>query len=492
MRTGDFKDYLVQDSWNLKKVMQIIDRRLFSLVFVVNDSGQLVGAVSDGDIRRAIIRGCSAASSVKEVMNDSPFVLQKRDLANNEVVKRIVKTMLNEILGDPLIPVVDPSNRPVDIVSCSELMRMKVSDCGEPRYVKKVLVVGGAGFLGSVLVGRLLDNGYQVRVLDNLMYGEDSIRGFLHDDKFELFKGDMRNISAVVEALKGVDAVINLAAIVGDPACCLDPSETIETNYLANKILAEACKYNQINRFIFASTCSVYGDSKDIADENSAMDPLSLYTHSKIHSEEGILSLEDENFAPTIFRMATLYGYSPRMRFDLVVNTMTRDAVCYGMIKVHGGGKQWRPLLEVGDATDAYIKCLEAPLEEVKGEIFNVGSEEQNYQICDIAEVIGGQVPNTQVVVDGNIIDARDYFVSFAKIRKKLGFEPKGSIENVVLEIKEAIDSKRITDVSSKKYCNVELIRSEGDRRDGIVQKYVEEFADPEERSDVEYIQGAN
>jgi nucleoside-diphosphate-sugar epimerase len=319
-------------------------------------------------------------------------------------------------------------------------------------------VVGGAGYLGVVLCRKLLKEGYKVRVLDLLLFGAEPIQDLLNHKNFEFMEGDMRNISVIVKALWGVDAVVNLAAIVGDPACSTTPEAAIETNYLANKVLTEACKYHQINRFIYASTCSVYGvmEGEKELDENSPLNPVSLYARSKIQSEEGILSLEDENFSPTILRMSTLYGYSPRMRFDLVVNTMTKTAVIQNKIIVHNGGKQWRPLLHVEDAADAYMKCLKAPFEHIKGAVFNVGSNKQNYQIRQIAEAVKRCVPKAKLEIQESNNDARNYLVSFSRIEKLLNYRVSSDLENSIKRIKRAIESKEIENVDDARYYNVE------------------------------------
>ena len=253
-----------------------------------------------------------------------------------------------------------------------------------------------------------------------------------------------------------MDSVINLAAIVGEPACKLNPEEAILTNYLANKSLSEACKYNQINRYIFASTCSVYGAMKEkiTFDENSTLKPLSLYARSKIQSEEGILNMEDENFSPTILRMGTLYGYSPRMRFDLVVNSMIKNAVIDKKIFVYNGGKQWRPFLHIEDAVDAYIKCLKADINDIKGQIFNVGSGKQNYRIIDIARQVKKYIKKTAIIIEENNNDLRSYSVSFKKIEKILHFKAKKTIKDAIVDIGSKIKRGEFNDINNTKYYN--------------------------------------
>ncbi len=317
---------------------------------------------------------------------------------------------------------------------------------------EKVLVIGGAGYLGTVLTCRLLENGYTIRVLDSLIYGKKPMQFLLDREGFDFVQGDIRNIETVVSALEDVDGVILLAAIVGDQASKARPSETVQTNYLASLAVARACKMKQINRFIYASTCSVYGVGGTVLDEDSPLNPVSLYARTKIASEEGIFSISDSNFAPAIMRMSTLYGPSPRMRFDLVVNTMTMNAFLEKKITVLGG-EQWRPLLDIRDASNAYLKVLEADINTVKGEVYNVGCENQNYKIKDVAALIGDTL-DTPVETVPSDTDARDYRVSFNKIRNDLGFEVKHTIEGAVREIYHKLEIGEITDPRGRVYYN--------------------------------------
>ena len=459
MRNRSFKNVVALENYSIKDVMRIIDLSGLRVAYIVDQKNKLIGAVSDGEIRRAIIKGKDVNSPVRNIINCNPVVLKENDLTNIYKVRKRVKKLLTLMPDSRYIPLTNNDGLPLKLLSCSNLL-------GQKRYAnrittgkgKSVLVVGGAGYLGSVLVRRLLSSGFKVKVLDMLMYGASSIEQLLNNDQFELIEGDMRNISILVRALYNVDSVINLAAIVGDPACDNKPEGTIETNYLANKVLAEACKYHQINRFIYSSTCSVYGvmDGTQRLDETSTLNPLSLYARSKIQSEEGILALEDENFSPTILRMGTLYGYSPRMRFDLVVNTMIKSAVIDKKITVFNGGNQWRPLLNVDDAAWAFVKCLKSPLNNINGEIFNVGSSSQNYKIVNIAKTVKRLIPTSKLIIQGEANDLRNYRVSFAKIEKKLRYKSTNRLEESAKRIKKAIEKGEIKDVNAPKYYNVE------------------------------------
>ena len=327
---------------------------------------------------------------------------------------------------------------------------------------KKVLVIGGAGYLGAVLTGRLLDEGYFVRILDSFIYGKKAVERYTKDKRVEVIEGDIRNIETVNKNMPGIESVVLLAAVVGDPASKARPEQTIETNYLASMLVASSAKIAGINKFIYASTCSVYGVGKEVLDENAPMNPVSLYARTKISSEEGIISISDNNFRPVIMRMSTLYGYSPRMRFDLVVNTMTMTAFTEGKINVFGGS-QWRPLLGLEDASDAYIKALESEPggngSSGYGRIYNVGSEKQNYTIAEVANLVakgikeasGKEIP---VNVEGESVDARDYRVSFKKIQSELGFDVKQTIAGSAKEIWNMLVSKEIKDPKRKVYYN--------------------------------------
>lgn len=468
----DLQDIFVDEKMSTKDVMRIIDRSGLRIAFVVDEEERLVGIITDGDIRRKLLKGLSLKTSVKNIMNKSPMVIYED--WGEEKIKKYLKT--NEIRaeipkhGFRRIPVIDKDRKISNIIFASkegfELYKnptmKKAGKVNRAKFVHQVLVVGGAGYLGSILCRKLLKKGYLVRVLDNLTYGDHGIKELYENPNFEFIKGDMRDIQTVVDSVKDVDAVIHLAAIVGDPASALDPEETIEINYFGTRMLAEICKYSQINRFIFASTCSVYGTSPTPdtkIKEESQLNPVSLYAEMKLKSEQGILELADGNFSPTILRMSTLYGLSPRMRFDLVVNTLTIKALMEKEFTIFGG-EQWRPNLHVSDAADAYIKCLESPIENIDGEIFNVGSNEENYKIIHIGETIKDDLPETKMKIDKTKIDERNYNVSFDKIEKHLEYFTNFTIKDGVTEIKKAVESGKFTDYTDHKYNNYAFLQN--------------------------------
>ncbi len=326
---------------------------------------------------------------------------------------------------------------------------------------RRVLVIGGAGYIGSALVPMLLERGYRVRVLDILLFGESPLANVLQHPNLEIVKGDFRNVVSLFQSLQGVSSVVHLGAIVGDPACQLNEELTIDVNLVSSQVIAELAKHAGVQRFIFASTCSVYGASDELLDERSLVNPISLYGHTKLASERVVLDEAGDGFSPTILRFATIYGFSGRTRFDLVVNLLTAKARLEGEITVHGG-QQWRPFVHVEDAARAIAMSLDAPLSKVDGQTFNVGSDAQNYTILQIAEIIRDRVLNSHLSVSENDTDNRNYRVSFGKIAKELGFQPKWTLEEGIQQVLEAIASGEVTDYQDAQYSNAKFLTEGG------------------------------
>jgi nucleoside-diphosphate-sugar epimerase len=336
---------------------------------------------------------------------------------------------------------------------------------------RTVLVTGGTGYVGSWLVRKLLDRDYRVRVLDTFLYGPQGIADLAGHPRLELVDGDVRHVGTVARAVKSVDGVIALAALVGDAACDLDPDETVAINYDSVRILADACRRQGVPRLVFASSCSVYGaNSELVLNEGSWLNPVSLYARTRIQSEELLLHHSD-SLGVVILRLATVFGLSYRMRFDLLVNTLTMHAVRNGKMQVFGGA-QWRPNLHVQDAAEAFILGLEAPAEKVERGVFNVGGNENNHSILDVAKLVQRQLPRAAIEIKGDVTDPRDYRVSFDKIRTVLGYQPRFTVADGIREIAEALTSARISDPAADIYHNYRHLkhaRSATPERSGLV-----------------------
>lgn len=309
--------------------------------------------------------------------------------------------------------------------------------------MKHVLITGGAGYIGCVLVDELLRDGYRVTVLDRFFFGEDVFQQQIRNPNFAARKVDIRDVKP--QDFEGVHAVCDLAALSNDPSGDLDPQLTKNIN-LSGRVHVARCAYAAgVQRYILSSSCSVYGhgDSEAI-DETHAVSPLTTYAKMSHQAEQQTRELMSDNFTWTAVRNGTVFGLSTRMRFDLVVNLMTLNAVQKGKIFILGGGKQWRPLIHVRDVARAMISILEAPLEKVRGELFNVGLA--NYRILSIAYLVRETLPfQVEVEIAPDDPDKRDYHVSFEKIRTQLGFEPKLTIPDGVREIYEAMKSGRLS-----------------------------------------------
>lgn len=338
------------------------------------------------------------------------------------------------------------------------------AESAEGHKIRHVLVIGGAGYIGSALLPRLLAEGYRVRLLDLLLYGTEPIAEWLDHPRLEVMQADFRQVDKVVEAMRDVDAVIHLGGIVGDPACALDEELTTEINVMATRVIAEVAKGSGVSQFIFASTCSVYGASDHILDEKSELNPVSLYARSKIASERVLEQMADERFAPLILRFGTIYGLSGRTRFDLVVNLLTAKALVDGEITVFGGD-QWRPFVHVDDAARVVLMALQAPLDLVRNQVFNVGSNEQNYTIREIGEIVQTLVPEARLVCKGDDADRRNYWVNFNKIRRTLNFSPKWTVEQGMQQVIQAIRSGKVIDYRDARYSNVKFLTEEGINR---------------------------
>ncbi len=343
----------------------------------------------------------------------------------------------------------------LDSAEISSTLRLRTRTNERPF----TLVTGGAGYIGSHVVKRLLDDGHRVRVLDNFTYGSRGLDAVRHRAGLEIVDGDISSIRDIVSAVKDVDAVVALAAIVGDPACGLDAEETLNLNYESTKVLVEACSFYNVSRLVFASSCSVYGASDEtFLSENAPLHPVSLYARTRILSEDVIFS-RCGDVVPVVLRLSTVFGQSRRMRYDLVVNTLTARAVVDGRIEIHGGD-QWRPFVHCKDAANAFRLALTAPEDAVSHQIFNVGSEELNYRISDIGNMVGAAVGNVDVANFDGMADRRNYRVSFAKIRSRLGFKPAYDLERGIAEMVTALRADTsLRDYNRLEYSNVKTLQ---------------------------------
>jgi nucleoside-diphosphate-sugar epimerase len=318
------------------------------------------------------------------------------------------------------------------------------------------VVTGGAGYVGTVLVDELLARGGKVRVVDGLVHGSvPSLLLAWGHPNFEFVRADVRDRDAMRESLRGAHAVVHLAAIVGDPACARQPDLAREVNLEATRSLLDDAQAAGVKRFLFASTCSNYGrlDGEAVATEEFPLRPVSLYAETKVEAELEVLSRAADGLCTTCLRFATVFGTSPRMRFDLTVNEFTRD-VSLGKELVVYGEQFWRPYVHVRDAGRATTVALDAAEDAVGGEVFNVGDNEQNYRKLDLVGLLRERFPDATVTFVHKDEDPRDYRVGFDKIRTALGFRTERTVAQGIDEVISLLNSGLVGDPYAESYRN--------------------------------------
>jgi nucleoside-diphosphate-sugar epimerase len=323
---------------------------------------------------------------------------------------------------------------------------------------KKILVTGGAGYIGSVLVGLLLDKGYEVRVLDRLMFGGEALLNYFNNPRFEFQKGDIRDKTDVEKAMKDIDSVAHLAAIVGDPACAKDKILTKSTNLDGAKLVYETANKFNVKQFVFSSTCSNYGkmEGVDYVDETSKLAPVSLYAETKVEFEKYLLNQDKNNICkPTILRFSTVYGLSQRPRFDLTVNEFTKE-LALGRELVIFGEQFWRPYCHVVDLARAVITVIEAEPGKVNYEVFNVGDTSENYTKGMLVKEIAKQIPNSKIKYVEKNEDPRDYRVNFDKIKNILNYKITKTVPEGIAQIKQVVENGFFTNPDDVKYKNID------------------------------------
>jgi nucleoside-diphosphate-sugar epimerase len=320
----------------------------------------------------------------------------------------------------------------------------------------RTLVTGGSGYVGACVVEELLASGREIRVLDALLHRQHAIAGAQRDAGVEVIGADLRDAAARRRALDGIDEVVHLAAVVGDPACARDPATSRAVNVDATFDLIDEAAQAAVRRFVFASTCSNYGRLADptvpIA-EDGVLAPVSLYAEQKVAVERRLLADDRNGLEPCCLRLATVYGVAPRMRFDLTVNEFTRDLWANRLLEVFGE-QFWRPYVHVRDAARAVAIVLDANGKAVAGEVFNVGRSDENYRKLDLVREIQAQLGSRRVAFVQRDEDPRDYKVNFEKVRRTLGFDPAMTVPDGIAEIAAALDGGAFDDPFDPRYRN--------------------------------------
>jgi nucleoside-diphosphate-sugar epimerase len=327
------------------------------------------------------------------------------------------------------------------------------------NQVKRVMVTGGAGYVGSSLVPKLLDAGYEVSVLDLYLYGDDLFREFRGHPNLREVKGDLRDRQSVARALDGCDCVIHLACISNDPSFDLDPELGKSINFDCFRPLIRASKGAGVRRFIYASSSSVYGIRNDLdVTEDLPLRPLTDYSKFKAMCEDVLDEEREPGFATVILRPATVCGYAPRLRLDLTVNILTNLAITDGKITVFGG-QQLRPNLHIKDMTDLYLRLLEADEAAIDGKVWNAGYH--NLRVREIADMVRERVGDDVEIVVTPTDDHRSYHVSSDRILREFGFSARRSVSDAILDLKSAFEAGSVPNsMTDDKYYNIRRMQS--------------------------------
>jgi nucleoside-diphosphate-sugar epimerase len=308
----------------------------------------------------------------------------------------------------------------------------------------QVLVTGGGGYIGSILVPRLLKEGYKVKVLDRFFFGKETLKSVSKNKNLKLIQDDTRWFDPKI--LRGVDVVMDLAALSNDPSGELNPKMTLDINHKGRARVAKLSKENGVKRYILASSCSIYGFRDGNLDERSPIKPLTTYAKANRKAEISAKKLSDDKFTVTLLRFATVFGLSPRMRFDLAVNGMVLGFFKKKKIPIMRNGKQWRPFIHIKDVAEAYVDVIKADKEKINGELFNVGSNNQNHQILELAKEVAKamEIPFKKEWYGDP--DTRSYKIDFNKINNVLGYKTKYTVSDGVKEISNALKNNKTTD----------------------------------------------
>lgn len=448
-----FRKFCINQDKKIIDALKMIEKSGVNLLLATNEQSKFLGVISSSDLRRAFINGYQKMSSLKKIINYKPLYL-KDDIDENQISDIISSTKFNNI-NPPLIPILNKKNIPYRLLNKNEINLPLIKQKLPISLKQRVLLIGGAGYIGTNLTKKLLLKNYPVTIFDKFVYlSKGKIKKELASKNLLLISGDTRNINQTFEAVKKNDIVIHLAELVGDPLCEKRPSKTYSVNYLASMMISNICKNLGISKFIYISSCSVYGARNDekFSDENSAINPLSVYAKLKALCEKTIIRNLGEYCRPCILRLGTVFGGSLRPRFDLVLNLFSGLIAKNKKITINGGD-QWRPFIHVDDVCDTIIKIIELDKSKTNGQIFNLSS--YNYKLSDIGKIIKKIYPKTKIIYSSSSLDKRNYKALSIKAKKILNFKPKVSLKKGIQDLVKLIKKNKINNLNNKKYLNI-------------------------------------
>lgn len=453
---------IIKESDTIKTALKKVSGSFGKIICIINKKKILLGVITAGDIRRAILAGFGLNQSVKKVYVKEFTFIYEDELNNRKFEKSNFKSKeINESIY--YIPIVDKNKKLKKILSIDrviEIIENKNNIKKKTKKLPKVLLVGGAGYIGSTLCKKLLKKNYYVKVVDKILYDKNVIKEFINHRNFEFVKADICDLNTQISAIKDIDAVIFLAEIVGDPACNANPEDALKTNYLSIASMAQLCSHIGISKFIYTSSCSVYGTDKNnkLLTEKSNLNPISHYARMKIMSEKALLANKNNIFKPTILRLGTVFGLSLRNRFDLVVNTMAKSAFFKKKISIHGG-EQWRPNINVEDVADGIISILRSKQNKVGNKIFNLSSDRANYKIKELGYLAKKVFVESNLNLQKSKEDKRDYRVSSKKLYASTGFRAKKTIYQAYKDFYNFFKKNKKFNPENKIFSNIEVLK---------------------------------
>jgi len=444
--------YEVNFNSKIIDVLKVFEKNRVNICAVTNKKNEFIGIITLSDIKKAFLKGATSEQKIINFINKKPLIIKGK--VNENSISDILSSPKFNNIDPPLIPIINIQNKLINILNKNELFNYSQNFLKKDiSKSKKVLVFGGGGYIGCVLVDMLIKLNFNVTVYDKFIYTSKKsfIKNF-ENPNLKIIQGDSQNISKIFEAIRKNDIVIHLAEMVGDPLCEKRPKKTYAINYLASMAISNICKNLGISKFIYVSSCSVYGSNDYLTNETSKINPLSIYAKLKALSEKAIIRNFDKHCKPCILRLGTVYGSSFRPRYDLVINLFSGLSANKKQITI-AGGDQWRPFVHVKDVGRAIIKILNSDFKKTDNQIFNIVGE--NLQIKDIGKAIKKINPKANITFSDNVNDNRNYKSSNKKAKKLLNFKTKYTINDGIKEVIEYTKKNKIKNIFNKKYINI-------------------------------------
>ena len=434
-----------------KKILDALkkfDSNRENLLIVVDDSKKFRGIITISDLRRAFINGFTLSHKITNFINRNPVVIEQEK--NNEDFASKIDISKLQNIDPPLIPIINNKKIPIKLI---EKDNLKFINSSKKKKKQSILLIGGAGYIGNPVCKKLLAEGHDVTIFDKFIYNsKKEVEKFHNNKNLNLINGDTRNLSSIYEAIKNHNVVIHLAEMVGDPLCEISPERTYEVNFLASITIANICKNLELDKFIYISSCSVYGSSnKNLLSEKSKLNPLTVYAKLKNICEKAISNNSGSSLKPCILRLGTVYGNSLRQRYDLVINLFSALTGNKKKIAINGGN-QWRPFIHVDDIGEAIKQIINSPNSKVNGQIFNIVGE--NLKISQIGNIFKKLYPSVKIIISNENRDMRNYRVSSKKAKQIINFIPKKFVKKEIPKIVSKVIKNKIKNIKSKKYIN--------------------------------------